>query len=443
MEEIDIGEGVAAMLSALLGQRLALLAGAGLSMAEPSNLPNAAQIAARAKQKYDATYGADREPLSPKIEEQAEFFFHRGELATVYLRTLIDRNVFASRPNKGHLAVADLLLVQGIQIAVTTNVDVLIERSGLDLYGNVGVALSGLEVAALPPDTSPLLKIHGCWQKDHDNTIWTAEQIAAGCCHERIVSSEECLSQRLLDKDLIILGYCTDWDYLNGVLKKVLDKVHPSKVVVVNIDDSDGFRRKAPILYDLGTSAKNGFFYVKASGEEFLDALRKAFSRTFVRLVISAGAADYEAVAGVAAPREILEPPEISNADLWSMRRDLEGCEPESPARMLSPPPREPMLGLTVLRLRASGAIADGPYWLLHDKHIRVLRAPMQLLRRVEELHGRETPPTVSPDVVIAVGADDDCLPVDFARPNSVSTVTRGTLSRWLTRQQAEKALQL
>src|SRR3546814_18666768 len=89
-------------------------------------------------------------------------------------------------------------------------------------------------------------------------------------------------------------------------------------------------------------------------------------------------------------------------------------------------------LGLTLLQLRSSGATVDGYYWLLGDKRIRVLRAPNQLLHHIEAKHARETAPTTSPDIVIAVGAEADCLPSDIVRAGSVPTITRCTTSRWV-----------
>ena len=89
MDEISLDEGIEIALTALHADRLALLCGAGLSMADPSNLPSAAQLASEAKRKHDAQYGASRPPLPAGIEEQAEYFFRRGELGTVYLRTLV------------------------------------------------------------------------------------------------------------------------------------------------------------------------------------------------------------------------------------------------------------------------------------------------------------------------------------------------------------------
>jgi FRG domain-containing protein len=114
MHEINLETGVGFAFDALVNDRLAMLLGAGLSMAPPSSLPSAATLAATAKKRYDALYAATRPPLALGIEDQAEFFFQRGELATVYFRTLIDPDAFAKQPNSGHEAVADLLLTGAI-----------------------------------------------------------------------------------------------------------------------------------------------------------------------------------------------------------------------------------------------------------------------------------------------------------------------------------------
>ena len=74
MDLVDLENGVAKALDALYADRLVLLCGAGLSMADPSALPSAATLATKAKRKYDATYGAGRDPLPELIDDQAEFF---------------------------------------------------------------------------------------------------------------------------------------------------------------------------------------------------------------------------------------------------------------------------------------------------------------------------------------------------------------------------------
>ncbi|WP_262031724.1 hypothetical protein [Microvirga sp. Mcv34] len=179
MKGIEFEGGIEIALDSLLSNRLAVLCGAGLSMAPPSALPSAAALAAQAKQTYDAKYGGIRDPLPAGIEEQAEFFFNRKELATVYLRSLIDSNAFAGRPNPGHHAVADLLLVRGIQAAVTTNVDCMVETAGQLLFGQIGMGVDGHQLAKLPANTAPYLKIHGCRTQDLDNTVWAPGQLAA------------------------------------------------------------------------------------------------------------------------------------------------------------------------------------------------------------------------------------------------------------------------
>lgn len=439
MQQLDFEDGVRQMFDSLLAERLVLLAGAGLSMAPPSSLPSAARIAQRAKQKYDGIHGPG---LPVGIEDQAEFFFQRGELASVYFRTLIDAHAFAAPPNEGHAAIADLMLVKGIKLAVTTNVDVLVETAGQMLFGQVEVGLDGMEVAGLPAGVSPLLKIHGCRQKDHDNMVWAPGQLTAPPVSTRVQSSALWLAQHMLNRDLLVVGYWTDWDYLNQVLSSVLDQVQPSRVVVVDLADSTLFEGKAPDLYALGQSVHHGFHHVKASGADFLAALRLRFSRSFVRQVMSKGSEAFEHKTGGAPTLALMEPPNIGNDALWHMRRDLEGSLPNQPATLLSPPD-ESTLGLTLLQLRSAGAIADGPYWLLNNERIRILRTPNELLHRVKAARERETAPTVAPDIVVAVGAEDDQLPANIARAGEESSITRGAARRWLTRAQAIEELNL
>ena len=442
MQEIPFAEGVAAALDSLLADRLAVLAGAGLSMAPPSCLPSAGVIAAAAKQKYDATYGAARPPLATEVEAQAEFFFQRGELATVYFGKLIDRNAFAGEPNPGHAAIADLLLVEGIQTGVTTNVDCLIETAGQLLHGQIGVGIDGPGVAALGVDVAPLLKIHGCRQSDPANMVWAPGQLLVEPVASRIASSAAWLNVRLLNRDLLIIGYSTDWDYLNDVLEATLGAVNPSRVLVVDKLDAAAFQAKAPVLYALGGRAGVSFQQVRASGAEFLDALRLEFSKSYLRRVLHSGAAEFQDLTGAPPAAALTEPMDLDNETLWQVRRDLEGCAPRDPAGQRIPP-AEALLGLTLLQLRAVGAVADGPYWLLNGQRIRVLRSVNKVLHRVEALFEREIAPSVAPDIVIAVGAEAQTLPTSIVRAGTQPTIARGTRSRWLTRPEAVEVLGL
>jgi hypothetical protein len=214
----SIDDGVDLAFTSLLAQRLAVIAGAGLSMGSPSRLPSAQSLAERAKAAYALQWGAAKPPLPDDIQAQAEFFFARNELQTVYLATLIDRHAFAGRPNPGHFAIADLMLSMVIQTVVTTNVDLLVENAGNDLFGQIEAGIDGVTVASFPPNVAPMLKIHGCRLVDWPNTIWAPSQLRIEPVLSRVASSVPWVSQRLLNRDLVIVGYWTDWDYLNQIL---------------------------------------------------------------------------------------------------------------------------------------------------------------------------------------------------------------------------------
>jgi hypothetical protein len=442
VDEISLDEGIELSLTALHADRLALLCGAGLSMAPPSNLPKAADLAAAAKRKHDALYGATRPPLPRGIEKQAEYFFQRGELATVYLRTLIDTHAFAGLPNAGHLAIADLLLVRAIQTGVSTNVDSMIETAGNLLLGRVGSAIDRNGLATLPRDIAPLLKIHGCWVSDLDNTVWAPSQLTVEPVAGRIAGSAEWLAIHLLDRDLIVVGYFTDWDYLNAVLDQTLGQVRPARVVIIDPSDSPVLAAKAPALHALGGRAGRRFCHVRVSGAEFLQRLRRDFSRGFVRQILHGGAQVFEEFAGSPPDPAWLEPVRTDADDLWRERRDFEGCFPNQPARDRVPA-AGPILGLTILQLRSRGAVPDGPWWLLDGQRVRVLRTPNQLLHSVQAAFARETPPTVAPDIIIAVGAEPSPLPSHVVRGATPPTIARGTPGRWLTRPEAVAELGL
>jgi hypothetical protein len=442
MEEVPVDQGVASVIDSILGNRLAILAGAGLSMAPPSSLPSAAAIAWAAQEKYAGLYGNTRPPLPPGIEEQAEYFFQRGELETVYFRTLVDQHAFASPPNPGHYAIADLLLVNAIQTAITTNVDALIEMAGRCLFGEIGVGIDGLSVATVQPALSPLLKIHGCYTRDPANMVWAPGQLKVNPVAARIGNSATWLNGRLLDRDLLIVGYSTDWEYLNAVLAATLGAVRPARVVVVNLAPSGDFAARAPELHALGERASINFRYVQASGDEFLGAVRQQFSKMFVRQALHSGVGEYTARVGAAPDVTWTEPMDADNDTLWRIRRDLEGCSPNRPATLMSPPAGN-LLGLTLLQLRAAGAVSDGQFWLLDGRRIRVLRASDKSLHVAEGEYNRELAPLVAPDIVVAVGAERRSLPPNIARADEPATIARGSRSSWLTRQEAEQELKL
>lgn len=438
MTPVTIDTAIQTALDGILNNRLVLIAGAGLSMAAPSNLPSAAKIALDAKTEYDARYGGIRPPLSEKIEEQAEMFFNAGELG-VYLKEYVDQDVFAAQPNAGHIAVADLLLSHGLQAAVTTNVDILIEAAGQGLMGQVFTGLEGAAVAAPPGGAAPLLKIHGCWLQERDTTVWAPAQLTSPPVAARIVSSAAWLQNALLDKDLLIVGYSTDWDYLNQVISQTLGAVSPSSVLVVDPSATVDFTKKAPELAALANRGTKGSFHLQSSGATFLDQLRLAFSRVFIRRALAKGVAEFRAIAGRRPADASQEAPDLDNDNLWRIRRDLLGCKPNKPARQCVPHD-EPAVGLTLLQIREAGGAATGPYWSVGGRLVRVIRASGDFLHALEDDYRWDTPPIAAPDVIVAVGAEDVHLPADLARRPDGS-IARGAGPGWMTRATFEATL--
>lgn len=432
MVPIDMNGALATALQNLLNGRLALLAGAGLSMAPPSRLPNAWTLAERAKAKYDARYAGMLAPLPEAIEKQAEFFFQTAQLGPVYLTEYIDHSAFAGAPNPGHYAAADLLLAGAFRMAITTNVDQLIEAAGLNLNGQVFMGIDGHGLATGPAGTAPLLKIHGCWVADRFNTVWAPGQLNASPVRERIERSAVWLQANLLNKDLVVVGYSTDWDYLNAVLERTLGVVAPSSVLVVDPSSTADFAAKAPQLAAL-TDRSASSFHLQASGADFLEGLRRAYSEAFLRVALAQGATEFEAMTGLPPDPDHLAAPATDLDSLWRIRRDLLGCRPGDPARDRDPP-NEPAVGLTVLELRAAGAVLDGSHWRVNGRTVRVLRTPNAFLHRVEADFARETAPSAAADVVVAVGAADIHLRPSIAR-SSPGTIARGGGSRWVTRE--------
>ena len=410
-------------------------------MAAPSSIPSAAQLANRAKEKYDATYGPAHPPLPNSIDDQAQYFFEQGELYTVYLKTFIDRNAFAAHPNSGHFSIADLMLVRGITTTVSTNVDTLIENAGNMLFGHIGVGVNRKKMISLPDDQAPLLKIHGCWS-DPGSTIWATGQIDVDPTMTRITECREWLGLRLSNRDLLVVGYSTDWDYLNGVLENSLGAVNPSVVIVVDTCETAELEEKAPVLYSLGQKAKIAFFHAQCSGDAFLKQLRVEFSKSFIRRNLHLGKTAFQKLAGHEATAAWLEPISDDPEILWQMRRDLEGCYPNEPAKQREPV-NESLVGTTILQLQARGAVPKGSYWELEGKLIRVIRAANQTLHDVEAAFSGEAAPAVAPDVTVAVGAESYSLPMSVARGSGTGSIVRGAGGKWLSRADAIEELNL
>lgn len=434
LDAVSLDEGVDLAFHSLLADRLAFLCGAGLSMASPSNLPSAAAMAVKIQADYNATVPGN--PLSADIEEQADYFWDRDEFEKVFLRKLVDKNIFSGRPNAAHFAVADFLLTNAADFAVSANVDELIETAGSMLYGMVESGVTDADMAAIGAGVAPLLKIHGCWRGDRNHTFWTKKQLTKPPLQDQIPAAAQWARNRLMNRDILVVGFFTDWDYLNTILSAALAAVQPANLIVVDPDSPANLQAKAPELYAVGQASAARFCHVREYGDVFLNALRVYYSKAFVRKALHGGAGAFQTSKGSAPSADLLEPDESDVDMLWRLRRDIEGCLPNEPASMREPPV-EPQMGLTILEMLNAGAVWDQALYGIGGQRVRILRASGKFLHDVEAAYERDDAPVSGPDAIIAVGAERLGLPAHVARSTVAPSIARGSKPRWLTRPDA------
>jgi hypothetical protein len=78
-------------------------------------------------------------------------------------------------------------------------------------------------------------------------------------------------------KDLLVIGFWTDWGYLNDVLAKALTAGGFNSVTVVDPTCSAALQTKAPALWKNLTNGTTHFQHIQASGSDALAELQIAF----------------------------------------------------------------------------------------------------------------------------------------------------------------------
>ncbi len=267
------------LLTAIENDTLVFLCGAGLSMALPSKLPSAMVVANTC---FDRRLPIENLPahLRDNIDQLAEYFHTRGDFERIFIR-LVPWNELLGESNDGHAAIGDLLVVGAAQAALSANFDPLIEswaqRAKVDMRG----ALTGQD-AQNTQGHRPLVKFHGCMQIDRLHTLWTHAQLAEPAMAARINSVSQWMQLVLPGKDLVVVGFWSDWGYLNDVLSTAFTTTANS-VTVIDLSDAAALEHKAPTLWQRLHAASVTFEHVQHSGAEVLKELRAEFSKVWAR----------------------------------------------------------------------------------------------------------------------------------------------------------------
>lgn len=421
------------LLASILARRLVAVCGAGLSMGKPSSAPSAKDIAQICFDEYAASTAAALDVvLRDDLEKLADHFYDNKTLQSVFIAHLVPWGRFVRPSNAGHMAIADLLWTRAAAAALSANFDNLIERHAWTCGADLQPSLNGDGATERAPFHSPLLKFHGCRTCDPNSTVWTKKQLADGVIAGRIESSRVWMEANLKHKDFLVIGFWSDWSYLNEILGKALAGVAPKSITVIDPSTSDQLEAKAPQLWALAHLPEVIFNHVQESAEVALDELHRAFSKAYLRKLLNSGKAAVEAARGAACDPAWFAPPDLTAPELYGLRRDAEGVPSTKPAQL-----REPMagkvLGMFHLLMISAGAVANAVGYQLSGRQIRVVNGANTLLSTLQETFADEPPAVSGADIVVGVGAMDLPYPGSVVRTGTPGGVIRGAVTgEWL-----------
>jgi hypothetical protein len=211
----------ARLLTSMEAGRLVVICGAGISMAPPSSLPSARAVAHAWFDEYVTATNANCEPaLRDDLERLAQYFANLGGgvLGSIFIERFVPWRNFVRPPNPGHAAIADFLITGAAAGALSANFDALIERRAWDYGADFISSLDGDEATSRAAVHSPLLKFHGCSNRDRKRTVWTKSQLENDpVIADRTRKSCRWIAANLREKDLLVVGFWSDWAYLATV----------------------------------------------------------------------------------------------------------------------------------------------------------------------------------------------------------------------------------
>ena len=424
----------ATLLHSIEGNQLVIMCGAGLSMASPSSLPSAANLAETCWHKYRNISGNNLpEEMKFDIEAMAKYFADRNELVSIFIRQLLPWDQFLKSPNLGHKAIADFLLCEAIEFTLSTNLDTLIESAAKSLgERDFRAAFDNQSIYRTDYNYNLLLKLHGCMHIDRERTIWCTDQLSDTIINARIESFKNWITGRLPEHDILIIGFWTDWAYLNSVLIDTLSEIEPRSVILVDPSESSILEEKAPDVLSWGNGSNVNFTHIQDSGDTFLDDLRECFSEQFLKRIISEGESSYIQCFGSPTKDIFTFDPNYTTDDLYTMRRYFTGVSTNQCVRIKQPSRSHELIGLCHILLIEQGATLEGAIYTLKNESIRIINSGGELLSSVINRFKNESMPFYPTSV--AVGAVDDPTPHDIIRGKSSANIVRTENSgNWMT----------
>jgi hypothetical protein len=431
------------LLGSIEADHLVVLCGAGLSIPSPSNLMSAVRVARAC---YDSWLPTERLPalLRDDIDALAGHFHGQGTFKSVFICKLVPWDDLVGEPNIGHAAVADLLICRAAHAAMSANFDPLIEQWSERRKVAMQGALTGAEAVEFAARTNPLLKFHGCLHRRRDETLWTQAQLQETKLQQRVQNCAAWMAAHLPAKDLLIVGFWTDWGYLNDVLANAITVQDFGSVTVVDPATTADLQAKAPALWNKLAASGAPFLHIRASGAEALEELRTEFSKVWARKFFQLGAPFIKREGGVYDPA-VVTPAAWACEELYDLRRDAEGVPYNRAAERKEPPVESASAAFAHILLNQAGATRTGSFYEHEGKTIRIVHGGGQALEAVRERYNE--PPTIVPaGIVICAGGHALGTPgvvISAGEGASIVRPKRGGGSRWLTLEEARAELEI
>ncbi|MCO6512810.1 MAG: hypothetical protein J5I65_18650 [Aridibacter famidurans] len=425
------------LLQSIAADRLVVLCGAGLSMAPPSSIPGANAIKAECATKYRREIGVDLDPaVAADLEAMSRWFLQQDRFSDLFITKLVPWKKFNTAPNEGHEAIADFLACGAIHVGVTTNFDRLVEESAARLGEPDFLPLVYENDLPRSSEHHPYLKIHGCsvLHKTRLETVWCREQLSIPSISDRMARFQTWLSTNLFGRDLLIVGFWTDWAYLSEILATTVAATGPNSVVLVDVQPTTDVAAKAPALWAWAHKPGITFRHEQESGAEFLAELRTRFTRVLLKSLLDDAAATHESLFGSppSAHARVLDTKSMSY--LYSLRRDFTGVLRNRPVRVRMLDPSFRIHAAMHSRLMERGASYNAHVYSIGGERIRLINGAGQLLSELKSECRQEPPLPVPVDRVVCIGAVEDPSPASVIRPTSVPGVIHGGVSGiWTT----------
>jgi len=240
-------------------------------------------------------------------------------------------------------------------------------------------------------------------------------------------------------KDLLVVGFWTDWGYLNDVIATALNVNAFNSVTVVDPKSSADLQTSAPTLWGCLTGGTFPFQHVQASGTDALAELRAAFSKVWAKKffalgqpMLQANGKSYSAIVT-----------DMSCEEFYNFRQDAEGTPYHRAAKQKSPSASAAAAAFFNLLLIGANAVRNGTWHEYGGRLIRVIQGAGQAVSTVREQY-KEPPAVRQPDIVVCAGALDIPVPGRVIATGVGTSVVRpkaGGNPLWLTLEQARGEL--